>query len=282
MRPPWYRSRLFLLGLFGLALWTGAWMQSYARGRGDVWNWNGPTRFYFVSHGGGWMGLGTGESISVRYPAILPTNRWDHRKWDLKYSDRTSWFPPVQTRFDREEKNLWIHYSFWITAWSVAWLIPLAARYLPRRARPPRFPGTPRRWFTSPWLWGGLPGAIVLIALWIDSATYRSYASMRWTRAAEPDYVGLGVESSAGHLAAWAGRPTQGLFSRTKQTGYSGFRQKSQTLTPPPATASKPGIRRFHTTWLTLASTYFILWLALAATWQYRQSKQRPSVRDTC
>jgi hypothetical protein len=283
MLPRWYRSRWFWLGLLGLVLWVGGWIASFSLGTGHAWSWSGSTQRYFLSHGGGWMGIGTGPSMAVRYPGFTSASGWRHSKWALQTREKIAWLPPVQVTIEQGTTCIWIHYSFGVAAWSVAWLVPLAGRSLPRRARPPRFPGSQRRWFASPFLWAGIPGFLILLALWIDSSHYRSYGSWRWTRspATKPNYLGFGVESNRGQVAAWAGRPSEGFLSRNQTTGYLGIRQKSSGTSSLPGSGATKGRSRVKTTYLALTGIYLVLWSGLAATWQYRQSRLRRTPGQT-
>jgi hypothetical protein len=277
MTPRWYRTRWFWLGLLGFVLWVGAWVGSFAGGSGHAWNWSGSKRYYFFSHGGGWMGAGVGESMAVRYPSLKGMNGWRHSKWNLQVREKVSWFPPVQFKIEQGNTSLWIHYGVWIATWSVAWLVPLACRHFPRRSRAPRFPGSPRRWFASPFLWAGLPGFVMLIVLWLDSSSYRSHASWRWTRGlrVQPRYLGFGVESNRSQVAVWAGLAYEGFLFRSQKTGPSGDRLKSTGTFFLPESKVRKGARRFQTSYLALASIYLLLWAGMAASWQYRQSRLR-------
>jgi hypothetical protein len=278
MVPRWYRSRWFWLGLLGLILLIGGWITSFAGSSGHTWMWSSARQRYFVSHGAGWIGAGTGESMAVRYPSYPGSRGWRFSAWNIHLRDRVPWLPPVQLGIERGNIVIWIHYSFCLTAWSIAWLVPLACRSLPRRTRPPRFPGTPRPWYASPFLWAGLPGFAILLGLWIDSSAYRSYASWRWSRAPDtkPDYLGFGIESNHGQIATWAGRPSEGFLSNSQETGFLGLRQKSYGTITLPGSGSSKGKARYKTSYLAVTGLYLILWSSLAATWQYRQSRPRP------
>ena len=281
MTPRWHHTRWFWLGLLGLVLWVGAWVGSFAGGKGHVWSWSDSRRHYYFSHGGGRIGGGIGESVTVRYPALKSMNGSRHSTWDLKREKAVSWFPMVRFKIEDGNANLWSHYSIWIAGWSLAWLLPLVCRSLPRCARSPRFPGSPRRSFTSPFLWAGLPGFVLVVMLWIDSSTYRSSVNWKWTRGfkIEPHYLGFGVESNRGQATIWAGRAYEGMYFRNTKPGLFGERKQSTGAFFQPDSKSRKGARRFQTSYLALTGIYFLLWACAAASWQYRQSRlRRPQV----
>lgn len=278
MTPRWHRTRWFWVGLLGLILWVAAWAASFAGKDGHVWSWNNHRHNCFFSHGAGWIRGGFGESQLVRYPGLRGSlTGWRHSTWDLSRQKKDPWFPSPRVKIEQGNARFWTHYSLWTAAWSIAWLVPLICWHRPRRIRPPRLPGTPRRWFTSPFLWAGLPGFIILVTLWIDSSTHRSTLSWKWTRGykVEPNYLGFGVESNRGQAAIWTGRPYQGKFFPTIEPGLSHERKPSTGDFFTPDAKPRKSARTLHTTYLTLTSLYLLLWATPAALWQYRQSRLR-------
>lgn len=277
MIPRWYRTRWFWAGLLGLILWIAAWAGSFAGGKGHTWSWTTSKRHYYVSHGAGWIGCGIGESMAVRHPSLSALNGWRHSTWGVGSKNEERRLPTVQFGIAQGNASLRTPYSTLIAAWSIAWLMPLVCRSLPRRNRPPRFPGTPRRWFTSPFLWAGLPGCIMLVALWIDSTTHRSHASWKWTRGykVEPSYLGFGVESNRGHAAIWSGRAYEGTYFRSIKPGLFHGRKPSTGAFFSPDAKDRKGARNFKTSYLALTTTYLLLWASAASIWQYRQSRLR-------
>ena len=277
MTPRWYRTRWFWVGLLGLVLWIGAWVGSFAGGKGHLWSWTDSKRRYYISHGGGRIGGGFGESMTVRHPSLKTLNGYRHSTWDISRDKPVGWLPTVKFQIENGNASFWTHYRLWIAAWTIVWLVPLVCRSLPRRVRPPHFPGTRRRWFTSPFLWAGLPGLAILMALWLDSTTHRSFASWKWTRGykIEPNHLGFGVESNRGQAAIWTGRAYEGKFFRSIKPGLFLERNPSTGGFFLPDTRSRKGTRTFHTSYLALTGIYLLLWATSAALWQYRQSRLR-------
>jgi hypothetical protein len=267
------RSRLFWFGLLGLVLVVGAWGKSIWAARGQVWGWSNPARYWHASHGGGWLMAGTRDTSGYRlHPSYRPRHGFRHGYWDPA-ARKMTWFPPVRLEWVTGGANFSIHYGALTAIWLAGWLVPLIGRNLPRRTRPPRFPGTPRRWWANPILWGGLPGALLVVALWLDSAGHRSYVSWRWVMPADQRYLGFGLESHRGRIVGWAGRAYEGLFTRSRPTGFSGFRRKSTTLSASPETAARRDKRRFEISYQPVTGLYLAAWAALAIGWQRRQAR---------
>jgi hypothetical protein len=210
-------------------------------------------------------GAGRGPNPTFRYST-----------WAIHDQNRSGWFPPTSFEFlpDSDGGVLHIRHWFLVTTWLVFWLTWWWARHGRRRARPPRFPGTVRPWYGSPALWIGLPGAVLLTAAWFDSTRYRSYFDGSW---ATPGgrYVGAGVESAAGEVAGWIGRPYR------KSAGSHGFRQRPAVVKPPPLapTAPEKGKRRFRFAYLPVTAAYGVLWLALFTGMEVRVRRRAAALR---
>jgi hypothetical protein len=266
-----YRSWSLWGGLLGLLLLVGAWCQPYVTGRGGTWMWN-PTggRAYYVAHGAGLVSLGSYVGWGA-VPAGTPRRNFRYSTWAIHDQNRSGWFPPVSFEFLPSSNGAVLHLRHWflVSAWLAMWLPWWCARHGRRRARPPRFPGTVRPWYGSPALWAGVPGAVLLIAVWVDSTRHRSYVDWSW---ATPGgrYVGAGVESSSGRVAGWVGRPYR------KTPGVQHFRQK-QLAAKPPETAAPPREktkRRFRFDHLTVTAAYGILWLGVFAGMEVRARRR--------
>jgi hypothetical protein len=92
---PWYRSRLFWLGLLGLGFLGWSWVGSMWGTRGVSWRRGDQAVFLAVSDGSVRLGY---EGKSIRESGI---GQWSVRKGQYSYSDdatKPGWFAPGRIR----------------------------------------------------------------------------------------------------------------------------------------------------------------------------------------
>lgn len=203
------------------------------------------------------------------HPAFRPGSGVRQSTWDLKTWKAPICFPPVRLEFIAGGGTLSIHHGFLAgrmagTRW--------AAGSCRGGSGPRAFPAHRGR---------GLPipscGAVTGLCR-AAGAVGRFRQAPQLRELALGDAGGLALPRRRagihrGQLNGWAGRAYEGFFTRSRPTGFSGFRRRSTALSTSPETAARRDKRRFQIAYPPVAGFYFAVWAALAIGWHRREQR---------